>query len=66
MDCVDRDMAALGRRRGDVLERAEQPAPRRRQFRLGLRGLRLDHIVVAHRVAGAARHLDPRQFDKRF
>ena len=36
----------------------------RAQPRLALRDLRLDHVVVAQRVAGAARDLVARQYDE--
>src|SRR5438445_366384 len=61
---VERQMTARRDRRGGRLERAEQPVPRRRKTRLGPRDLRLDHIVVAHRVARAARDLVARQLDE--
>src|SRR5947207_10061118 len=54
---VERDVAAHLDRLGNLLERMEQPEARRGEPRLGLRDVALDDVVVAQRVAGAARYL---------
>ena len=48
----------------DVVQRAQQKGARRGGPRLGLRDLRLDHVVVAQGALGAARDLVARKLDK--
>jgi alkylation response protein AidB-like acyl-CoA dehydrogenase len=61
-----RDMAAIGRRSGDVRERMQEPVAGRGQPCLGARRLGLRHVVVTHRLLRAARDLVARQLDEMF
>jgi len=59
-------VAARLDRFGDVFERVEQPVAGGGQPRLGARHLGLRHVIVAHRLLGAARDLVAGQLDEMF
>ena len=61
---VEAEPAGTGGLVPDLVERAQQKGARRTDPRLGLRGLRLDHVVVAQGALGAARDLVTGQLDK--